>query len=54
MLSYGLHCIGCGMNAFETIEQGCMGHGMGDEEINSLIDELNEAYDAYKSGKYVM
>ena len=43
MFSYGLHCFGCGMNAFETIEQGCMGHGMGDDEIDNLVKELNEA-----------
>jgi hybrid cluster-associated redox disulfide protein len=43
MFSYGLHCFGCGMTAYETIEQGCSGHGMGDEEIESLVDELNDS-----------
>ena len=45
MMSYGLHCLGCGMTAYETIEQGCAGHGMPDEIIDRLVDELNEAAD---------
>ncbi|MBN1792168.1 DUF1858 domain-containing protein [Candidatus Woesearchaeota archaeon] len=43
MFSYGLHCLGCGMMAFETIEQGCSAHGMSEEEIDKLVGELNEA-----------
>jgi hybrid cluster-associated redox disulfide protein len=43
MFSYGLACFGCGMTAYETIEQGCSGHGMEDEEIDNLVAELNES-----------
>lgn len=43
LMSYGLHCIGCGMTAFETIEQGCAGHGMDDGTVRALVEELNEA-----------
>ncbi len=40
--SYGLHCIGCMAAQFETIEMGCGAHGMPDDAIDELINELNE------------
>jgi iron-sulfur cluster assembly accessory protein len=40
-LSYGLHCVGCHVNAFETIEQGAMGHGMSAEEVDEMVAEAN-------------
>lgn len=43
MLKHGLHCIGCHVAAFETIEQGCMAHGMGEEDVKKMIEEMNEA-----------
>lgn len=41
MLKYGLHCVGCHVNQYETVRQGAMGHGMPEETVQSLIDELN-------------
>lgn len=38
----GLHCIGCFASQFETLEQGCKGHGMSDKEIDELIKKLNQ------------
>jgi hybrid cluster-associated redox disulfide protein len=38
----GLHCIGCHMSAYETIEQGCSAHGMNKKEIDELIKKLNQ------------
>ena len=38
----GLHWIGCFASQFETLEQGCKGHGMSDKEIDELIKRLNE------------
>jgi hybrid cluster-associated redox disulfide protein len=38
----GLHCIGCHMSAYETIEQGCLAHGMSKEDIENLIKQLNK------------
>ncbi len=38
----GLHCIGCGMAMYETIEQGCMAHGMDKKQIDELIKKLNK------------
>lgn len=43
MLSYGLHCVGCHAQAFDTIEDGARGHGMPDEEIMTMITEINGA-----------
>jgi len=37
----GLHCIGCHMSAYETIEQGCLSHGLSKKEIDELIKKLN-------------
>lgn len=43
--SYGLHCVGCHANAFETLEQGLLGHGYTEENLNSLVSELNEYWE---------
>ncbi|MFH1172579.1 MAG: DUF1858 domain-containing protein [Nanoarchaeota archaeon] len=42
MLKYGLHCVGCSVAGFETIEQGAKRHGMDDKEIEKMILEMNE------------
>ncbi len=43
MLSYGLHCVGCAVQYWETLEGGCKGHGFSDEKINQLVSEINAA-----------
>lgn len=43
MLKYGLHCVGCHVASWETIEQGAMAHGMTEKEINGMIQKLNKA-----------
>ena len=43
MLGYGLHCVGCHVAAFETIEQGAKAHGMSDADIEKMMKEINEA-----------
>ncbi|MEK6918847.1 MAG: DUF1858 domain-containing protein [Nanoarchaeota archaeon] len=42
MTEYGLHCVGCNANQFETVEQGCEGHGFDEDIINSLVDDMNK------------
>ncbi len=41
-MGYGLHCIGCIISEFETIEQGAKAHGLDDEEIDFMIKDVNE------------
>lgn len=43
MLSYGLHCVGCHVAAFETIEQGALAHGMDKRQIEEMLKEMNGA-----------
>jgi len=49
MLGYGLHCIGCHVNAFESIEEGALGHGMDKKTFDRMMKEIN--YAAEKSKK---
>jgi len=39
-IAHGMHCIGCVMARFETIEQGAAAHGI---DIKKLITDLNKA-----------
>ncbi len=41
MLGYGLHCVGCFANQFDTIEAGASIHGMDEDEIQEMIEEIN-------------
>lgn len=41
LTEFGIHCIGCGASTFETLEQGVLGHGYTEEELNVLIKNLN-------------
>lgn len=38
----GMHCLGCGMAAQETLEEGCLAHGMTEKQIEGLIKKLNK------------
>lgn len=42
LFSSGMCCVGCPMAQQETIEQGCLAHGMKPKEIDELIKKLNE------------
>lgn len=41
LFNSGMHCIGCGMAMYETLEQGCLIHGMNKKQIDNLIKKLN-------------
>jgi len=43
LLSHGVHCVGCGARYFETLEMGFKGHGMSDEQVDTVVQELNAA-----------
>ena len=36
----GFHCIGCALAQYETLEQGCMAHGIDVEELLKKINEV--------------
>lgn len=42
LVEAGMHCVGCPMSMQETLEQGCLAHGMEKEEIDKLVDKLNK------------
>ncbi|MBI5036805.1 DUF1858 domain-containing protein [Candidatus Micrarchaeota archaeon] len=41
-LAHGLHCFGCAAAVSENIGQGAKAHGLSDEQVAKLIDEINE------------
>ncbi|HLC63167.1 MAG TPA: iron-sulfur cluster assembly accessory protein [Candidatus Nanoarchaeia archaeon] len=38
----GIHCVGCHVSPYETLEQGLLGHGMNQEAVSSLVSRLNQ------------
>jgi hybrid cluster-associated redox disulfide protein len=45
-MQHGLHCIGCAVAAFESIEEGAVAHGI---DIDALIKDLNDVAKPDKS-----
>jgi len=41
-MDYGVHCVGCHVSDFETLEQGILGHGFSEGELMDIMNELNE------------
>lgn len=41
----GIHCVGCHVSPFETLEEGFRSHGMSEEEIDTVIADVNEKLD---------
>ena len=33
LMQNGMHCVGCPAHAFESLEDGCAGHGIDVEEV---------------------
>ena len=42
LLDYGLHCVGCALSPFDTLEQGAKLHGKSEEEIDEMVERINE------------
>jgi len=42
LFDIGMHCIGCPAASMETLEEGCLAHGMDEKEIKELIKKLNK------------
>ncbi len=43
MLNFGLHCVGCHVSPWETLEQGAVGHGMPQEVFDKMLEAINVA-----------
>ncbi|HEX9664288.1 MAG TPA: DUF542 domain-containing protein [Patescibacteria group bacterium] len=43
MLDFGLHCVGCHVAFWETLEEGIASHGMTEDDLDALLKQLNEA-----------
>lgn len=41
LTGYGLHCIGCHIGVYETIEQGAMAHGLDQSLFEKMMSDLN-------------
>lgn len=42
LVEEGIHCIGCGAANYETLEQGLLGHGKTEKEIEEMIKAMND------------
>lgn len=45
-MKHGLHCVGCHVSAFESIEEGAMVHGI---NVDALIYDLNRVVTSRKN-----
>ncbi len=41
LAEYGLFCVSCPLNQFDSLETGAMIHGMSNEEVDKMIKEIN-------------
>lgn len=44
-MKHGLHCVGCHVSAFESIEEGATVHGI---NVDALVEDLNKVVSARK------
>ncbi len=44
-MKHGLHCVGCHVSAFESIEQGAEAHGI---DVDALVADLNKVVSSKK------
>mgnify|MGYP001573403825 CR=1 FL=1 len=49
LTSFGVHCVGCHVSPFETLETGFKGHGMSDEDVEQAVIKLNEVIETSKN-----
>ncbi len=45
-MRHGLHCVGCHVSAFESIEEGALAHGI---NVDALVSDLNKVVAMRKS-----
>ena len=49
LMGLGLHCVGCHVAGFESLEAGFKAHGMDNKQIDEAVKKLNEVIE--KSSK---
>lgn len=42
-MRHGLHCVGCHVSAYESIEEGALAHGI---NVDALVADLNKVVSA--------
>jgi len=42
LMDFGLGCFSCAFSGVETLEQGALGHGMSEEIIEKMVEEINK------------
>ncbi len=47
----GIHCVGCHVSPFETLEEGFRSHGMSEEEIDTILSDINQKLDDVMKNK---
>ena len=47
LFAHGFHCIGCGLSAYETLEQGAAAHGFDAATIDEIIREIKDAVEKH-------
>ena len=48
MMNSGLHCVGCHVAVSESIEDGARAHGMSDEQIEKMVEDMNKTAEQSK------
>lgn len=48
---YDLHCVGCGMAGYESLEAGLAVHGFDKKETEKIVKELNQAIKKKRRGE---
>jgi len=51
LYEYGLYCGNCFAAGWDTLEEGAKMHGLEDDEIEELIQELNKKADEVKNSQ---
>ena len=41
LMELGVHCVGCHVSPFESLEMGFKGHGMTDDDEENAVKKLN-------------
>ncbi|MFZ1970676.1 MAG: DUF1858 domain-containing protein [Candidatus Nanoarchaeia archaeon] len=47
LMGYGLHCVGCSFSGADTLEMGARVHGMDDDTINMMLDDVNAVIEKF-------